>query len=48
MQLIMQLYASYASYATPKCAKYGRRMQKLPGQRLPPELAERGSGDEAT
>ena len=48
---VMQLYASYASYASfakPNCAKYRQRMRKSPGQRLPPEQVERGSGDEAT
>ncbi len=45
---VMQIYASYANYAKPKCAQYRQRMQKSPGQRLPPERMERGSGDEAT
>ena len=45
---VMQLYASYASYSKPKCAKYRQRMWKSPGQRPPPERVERGSCDEAT
>ncbi len=46
MQLIMQLYASYAtnyasyaSYAKQKCAKYRQRIRKFPFQRSSGSLA---------
>jgi hypothetical protein len=41
---VMQLYASYASYAKQKCTKYRQRIKKLPFQRLPLEQVEHGTG----
>ena len=45
---VMQLYASYASYAKAKCAKYRQRMLKSPVHLFLQDQVERGSGDEAT